>query len=421
MADRAKTYWQGNHVLGATLTADGTGSGVLGSIKDGLQAPSWYTLALGANPLPHWLAADFGAAKDWDRVAIHISEGSVARSPKDFTIQASDDGIAWDDVAVVANFFGAVAPANVSRWAVAAVNRQVGKRHMRLYFTGAYAGADYVAMGEVFVWDSTLLGSELLADVGTVLRFYDASAQSSQAVLTDKALTPTYGWYNTQHGGTLEVDLGAEKYVGGFDFRAYTSGQYTPDTMKFLVSGDGSRQSWAPGETVDLSALGLVGTNRIAGLALSRIYRTRYFQLVADKQAGKNGCVLWWNLELHETLIPAPPPDPTGVEAGAGKDDPSAIEVRWAQAAGDDNALADIRWTVERRQDGGAWAEVAALLTTPYFVDSGLAAGAYDYRVKAVHAWHARESGLVQTPASVAVPASAGGGGGGPLERGLAA
>ena len=116
------------------------------------------------------------------------------------------------------------------------------------------------------------------------------------------------------------------------------------------------------------------------------------------------------------------PSDPASVTAAAGSADASAIHLRWTHAgASDDNLAADVVFDVERRVDAGSWSTVATGLALKYFVDSGLAAGAYDYRVTARNAYHARTSSAVQSSAAVTVPVSAGGGGKPPLERGMAA
>lgn len=82
-----KTYSASSAPLGAPYTADAAWDMVVNGVS------YWAT---GTGLLPAWIAVDMGVPVAVDRVDISVStSANITESPRDFTIEYSDDGVAW--------------------------------------------------------------------------------------------------------------------------------------------------------------------------------------------------------------------------------------------------------------------------------------------------------------------------------------
>jgi hypothetical protein len=406
VSDRAKTLWSTMPAVSAAsaLNADnGAAANAKSRILNSGGSAEWITNSPAT--LPSWLKFDFGSAAYFDSTLICGS--SVAdRSIKDGGIEWSDDDATWHSVDEFTNLFGASAPSPAFQFVLRTFTR-TSARYWRIRIDSRY-GTTYLGCVEWGLFDSTAIGARLDNDAALALTFHGASG--SKALLNNRAFQSEQAYRASSLPGMMDIDFGSAQYLGGFEVVQYP-GAFWVGTFLLVGSDDGS--TWEYLETVTPPA---AVNGKIHTLAFARIHHRRYFRFFVDNGTGSGIILQEWF--VYASLTPAVPPDPTSVVAAASPDDDATALVRWSQAAGDDNAAGDIRWTLERQKDGGGWGAVATGLTTKFYVDPGLADGEYEYRVTAVHAYHAQESSAVAAAASVTIPAAGGAGGGIPTIRG---
>jgi len=216
----------------------------------------------------------------------------------------------------------------------------------------------------------------------------------------------TYGWYNGTKWSAIEVDFVSTQYVGGFACNKYATVGYWPTAFWIYTSTDGA--AWTLQEIVTHGIADSSG-NEFESIAFSRIYGARYLRIEANGLAA--GTIVA-DIFMHATLTPATPPVPTSLIVTGDSDDATSLQLRWSQAAGDDNVVADLQWNVDRQKDGGGYSTVATV-TAQEYIDVGLTAGSYEYKVRAVGRYHAVASAYTAACTAITSPIAAAGGGGG--------
>jgi len=330
----------------------------------------------------------------------------INRNIKDGGIEYSTDDSSWTSAYEFTNLFGVGSTSNTS-FALLTFTAQTA-RYWRIRIDANYTDS-YVGTGEWILWDSTLIGARL--DVGLSITSSPDAGTASATELSNRILAAYGLFYDTPYDAVrkLHVDFGSVNYFGGLDVVKCSLGlgqDYWPIKIDLWTSADGT--TWAYRESTTLVA---GGPSLISTIVFSRIYNSRYVRMIFHSQADPYRSVQFVEWFIYATLTPAAPPDPTSVTARASNTG-TDIELTWGEIAGDDNLLADLVYKVERQKDGAGWSTLTSTHPVTHYVDTSLAAGAYDYRITAINSYHARESSAVQTGASTTSPAAAGGGAG---------
>ena len=354
-----------------------------------------------------WFSYDFGSAKTFDSSFIASNGYSADASIKDGSIQYSSDNSSWSTAATFADLF--VGAATTTKMALVTFAAQTA-RYWRVNITANYGNVNYVGCNEWLLWDSTLIGSELDNAGGFVLTGPGASVASASEM--SNRSWATYGFYynlanNTSF--TFEWDFGSAQYVGGLEVLNYAATTYEPQKLYVYTSTNGT--TWTFAEVVSVTA---ELADSIQAINFSRIYSTRYFKFFPI--SGSTG-VLWREWFINATLTPATPPVPTSLVVTGDSDDATSLQLRWSQAAGDDNVVADLQWEVQRSFNAGAMATIATVVAPgtglQEYIDTGLAAGTYSYQVRSAHRYHAQASAYTAASTAIMSPIAAAGGGGG--------
>lgn len=277
-------------------------------------------------------------------------------------------------------------------------------------YSGDYAGFNYIVG-----WDSSLFANQLNlfnpTQVNVTASFEDASS-TSLVSLTSK-IRDNHGWYINEEIGSMDIHWDEPKLFRGWFGIMHSSTGFVPGGAQFWKSETGALDDWTLISTIDItSTLGPFSSYQGYFIDIGTPVKTQYlrtvFFAVGSSVPAQN--FLHRAAWMYEMSSSQAPPVPASVSATAFGD---SVGLTWTQNSGSDNRLADIVYNIERSSDSGqnytpifsASGSIPQTAVTSSFgtaiptqyIDTGLPAGNYMYRIQSKNQHHLTTSSFIET------------------------